>query len=228
MGERKRKVNQKIFSLINYKMQANFNKFALSSNCELAEKYRFLIELTTACKPQNVHFAIACSTLIFLKGIWSEFNDFDLIVHPDDCEKMVDLLHNLGFKDAEIKNDQSIYRRNYFGKFYREKIEIDLVCEWGILGGGNSCYQYHFKEAQITHLKVSQELTIPLMPLEAQFILYRMLSWHQPERTIKANFIYLYFLSENGGIEHPDVFTEALTQPLPNMVKSEIENLTKN
>lgn len=216
-------MQQNYFCLPNYKAQAGFNKLALSSNSELAEKYEFLKELTTACS--EVRFALACSTLIFLKGIWGEFNDFDLIVHPDDCVKLINLLYNLGFEETEIKNDQSIYRRNYFGKFHRGKIEIDLVSEWGILGGGNSCYQYRYKEDQIEQLQVSKELTIPLMPLEAQFILYRMLSWHQPERKIKADFIHFYFLSENGGIEHPDVFVDALAQPLPNMVRAEIEEI---
>ena len=214
------------FSLPNYKMQATFNKLALSSNCELAEKYEFLVELTTRCNRDNVRFALACSTLIFLKGIWSEFDDFDIIVHPDDCGKMRNLLYELGFMDAEIKNDQSIYCSTYFGKFYRGKIEIDLISEWGILGGGNSRYQYCYLESQITPLQINEELTVPLMPLEAQFILYRMLSWYQPERKIKADFIYLYFMSENGGIEHPDVFTDALNQKLPNMVRGEVESLT--
>lgn len=213
----------KNFNLLNYEAQANFNKLALSSNCELAEKYQFLVELQTVCA--NVRYALACSTLIFLKGIWSEFNDFDIVVHPDDCAKMVSILFEIGFKENEIKNDQSIYKRIYFGKFSRGPIEVDLVSEWGILGGGNSVYQYNYKEKDIDFLQISDELVVPLLPLEAQFILYRMLSWHQPERKIKADFIYLYLASENGGIKHPDVLTKALEQTLPNMVRAEIEEL---
>lgn len=211
------------FYLPDYEVQSRFNKLALSLNCELAEKYCFLIELKEKC--EGVRYALACSTLIFLKGIWSEFNDFDIVVHPDDCDKMISLLFDLGFKENEIKNDQSIYTRKYFGKFIRGRIEIDLVSEWGILGGGNSVYQYNYKEKDICHFQISDELTVPLLPLEAQFILYRMLSWHQPERKIKADSIYLYFISETGGIEQPDVLYDALNQPLPNMIRAEIEEL---
>ena len=222
-------MNRKMmFCLPNYKKQAEFNRLALSANPELEEKYSFLIEFTEYCKHYQIRAALACSTLIFLKGIWGEFNDFDMIVHPDDHLKLIGLLSEMGFEQAEVKHDQSIYTRVYFGKFLRGNLQVEVVSEWGILAGGGSLYQYKYKEEQIDYVKVSSELTVPVMPLEAQFILYRMLSWHQPERKIKADFISLYFHPENVGIEHMDVFRDALTQPLPNMVRAEIKGLIRN
>ena len=210
----------KFFRLPNYAEQAFFNKSALRSSPEYAEKYQFLVEFSAKCKKEGIKWALCCSTLIFLKGIWGEFHDFDIIVHPDDYTKLKNLLSKWG-KEKPILNDQSVYHRIYFGKFAVSKIELDVISEWVVRYSGDYIYQYKFNINQIEQLEISEELTLPLMPLEAQYLLYRMMCWFEPNRKIKAESISLYF--QSSGIENHDVLKEALTQKLPYWAADEIK-----
>lgn len=211
------------FMPLKFEAQANYNKLALIKNPELKKKYEFLVELTKVCETEKIHWALSCSALLFFKGIWGEFHDFDVIVAPDDCDRFAAVLMNeLEFHEEPIYSDQSIYSSLSFRRFAKEKIEVEVICEWGIIGGGNAEYKYHFDNKQIDIVKVSDDLFVPLMPLEALFALYRMLSWYQPERTMKSHFVHLY-LEEN--VEHYDVIYDALSQNLPNTIRAEIEDL---
>ena len=211
------------FLALDFESQASFNKLALSSNLELAEKYNFLIELTKNCELNGIHWALSCSALLFFKGIWGDFHDFDIIVAPNHRDEMTKLLvTTLGFTEEPIISDQSIYNSLSFRRFSRGKLEVELISEWGIVGGGNAAYKYCFENNQIDICKVSDELSVPLMPLEAQFALYRMLSWYQPERMVKVRLVYLYLKDR---LEHPEVIVDALTQKLPNTIRAEIEEL---
>ena len=215
----------KNFRLPNYSEQAQYNKAALRSSTEYATKYRFLIEFAAKCKTLGIRWALCCSTLIFLKGIWGEFHDFDIIVHPDDYIKLKNLLSEWG-EEQKILNDQSVYHRIYFGKFKVSEIELDIISEWGVRCGENYVYQYKFDESQIEQLKISEELTLPLMPLEAQYLLYRMMCWFEPNRKIKADSISLYL--QASGIENDDVLEEALTQKLPYWAADEVREFLQD
>lgn len=212
------------FRLPDYKEQACSNIYALRSSIEYKRKYDFLCKFTQYCSERRIRWALCCSALIFIKGIWGEFHDFDIIVHPDDIEAMVELLKTIGVEQP-ILNDQSVYTSIYFNKFKIESIEMDIISEWGIRSGADFVYQYNFDSDELEFLEVSEKLTIPLIPLEAQYLLYRMMCWFEPNRRIKADFISLYLQSY--GLEHPTVFKKALTQKLPYWANTEVKDFMK-
>ena len=86
-------------------------------------------------------------------------------------------------------------------------------------------YSYNSKEIDFCTIYEEEKITIPMIPVEAQYLLYRMMCWFEPNRRIKADFISLYL--QNYGLEHLVVFEKALAQKLPYWAIDEVKDFMK-
>lgn len=208
-----------------YTEQSLANIQAFLEDEKYTKRRLVLQKISQLFEANHIKWGLACSSPLFFLGIQDDFHDFDILVAPNDAEIADQLLQTI----AEKENPELTPARNryfdddYFGKFKIDGAELDVISEFGIQTFGTG-YKYHFEAEKIENLKVCNDFIVPAIPLEAQFVLYLMMTGWQPQRRFKKELIG-NFLKEKG-LKHPEVFEDALcNHALPYWAKAEIRQL---
>jgi len=212
--------------MYNYQEQANIQAFLEDE--KYADRHSVLKTISQLFEANHIKWALACSSPLFFLGIQDDFHDFDVLVAPEDAEKADELLQSIGEKEnPELNPARTRYfDDDYFGKFKIDGVPLDVISEFGVQTFG-TCYKYHFVAEQIEKIKICRGLIVPAIPLEAQFVLYTMMTGWQPQRRFKKELIG-NFLKTNG-LNHKEVFEDALcNHSLPYWAKAEIRDLLES
>lgn len=207
----------------NYNYQSNANIQCLLEDVEYSERKEAFFQIVSAFEKNQVRWGLACSMNLFLRGVVDEFHDIDLIIEEKDVEKVTKILKE---KDAKLIAtggngycESDIYLHYQFGR-----IDVDIISGFRLITFG-TCFLYKFNKNELDFITIDRKKEIPLITMEALYLLYSMMEGWQPRRRYKRILIEEYLLYNK--VKFPGIFNRALEKfQLPGWIKRNISNLT--
>ena len=204
-----------------YGDQALNNMVSLYEDTEYKERKEVFLELIQLFKENNVKWALGCSMNLFCRGLIDDFHDLDIIVDKCSIETIKKIMNDLGAVLTETGGNGFCESDIYF-HYQLGRVDVDIISGFRVVTFGTS-YYYPFKENEIDVINTMQ-LTIPLISLEAMYILYYMMEGWQPKRKFKRMLIEQYWEVETP--KHLEIFKYALDEhDLPGQIKWSVKNI---
>lgn len=208
----------------NYQEQATANIACLFEDGEYNERKKGFLMVIKAFNEAGIRFGIACSFNLFLRGRVDEFHDFDIIVEMQDVERLKEVMNSLG-ANLVLTGGNGFCESEAFMRYELGRCDFDIISGFKVITFGTQ-YLYRYSEAEIEYVDLyedDEKISVPLITLEALYILYGMMEGWQPKRKFKRLLIQsaleecLYF---------PIIFEDALSkQNLPGWLRHEIRRL---
>ena len=204
-----------------YSDQALNNVVAFYEDKEYTERKETFLTIAQRFKEENIGWAVGCSMNLFFRGIVDDFHDLDLIVEIKDVEKIEKTMQNLGAELVETGGngfcESDVYMHYQLGR-----VDIDVISGFRMNTFGTT-YRYQFCESEVDIVEV-QKVKVPLLPLEAMYVLYYMMEGWQPKRRFKRQIIEEFFSGNQ--IKHQEVLKRAITEfELPGQIRWAVRKL---
>lgn len=202
----------------NYEYQKAANILCLLEDVEYSERKEAFNIIVSEFQVANVRWGLACSMNLFLRGVVDEFHDFDLIVEYEDIEKVKQIMkHNGGILVDEGGNgycESVVYLHYQLGR-----VDVDIISGFKVVTFGTN-FQYNFCDKELEFVEVGS-LIVPLIPIEALYLLYAMMEGWQAKRRYKRLLIQEYLISKE--IRFSLILERALAEnQLPSWIKREV------
>lgn len=204
---------------IDYRRQSNSNVLDFF-NDYFEPRRKVLFQIIDEFNKQNIHFALACSSNLFFRGVVDDFNDFDIIFEKKDSDLISEIMTKLGGKLLGTGGN-GFCESDVYLHYILDSIHIDFISGFRINTFGKS-YYYDLSNNEVENLD-SEYFQIPLVPTEIQLILYAMMEGWQPRRRFKRVIIYNYLNQE--GLTFPQILEDCLKQDLPDWINKLIQSL---
>ena len=188
-----------------YDYQQAANEMSLFTSHKFVDKTAILKKLCTELATKNVRWAVSMSLSLFLRGIHDHFNDFDLLIAPEDVPAFEEVFESLGGKINHNTIQKAAFTSPYYKEAEMDGVPFDLIGDITIETYG-TVYRYELEEIEWFTLR--QDLNIPTCPIEAQYILYYMMQAWESRRIFKTNLCEQYL--KDVGVKYPEVFKRAL------------------
>ena len=204
----------------NYNYQKEANILCLLEDKEYLERKEALFKIVNEFEKNGIRYGLACSMNLFLNGIVDEFHDLDFIIELSDTEKVKEVMEKIGAILKETGGN-GYCESDVYMHFQLERVYIDIISGFRLLTFGTN-FQYKFNENELVTCYI-KNFTIPLIPLEALYVLYYMMEGWQPRRRYKRKLIEQYLIIE--GVSFPKILENSLTTELPLWIKKKIKLL---
>ena len=204
----------------NYNYQKEANILCLLEDKEYLERKEALFKIVNEFEKNGIRYGLACSMNLFLNGIVDEFHDLDFIIELSDTEKVKEVMEKIGAILKETGGN-GYCESDFYMHFQLERVDIDIISGFRLLTFGTN-FQYKFNENELVTCYI-KNFTIPLIPLEALYVLYYMMEGWQPRRRYKRKLIEQYLIIE--GVSFPKILENSLTTELPLWIKKKIKLL---
>lgn len=204
----------------NYNYQKEANILCLLEDKEYLERKEALFKIVNEFEKNGIRYGLACSMNLFLNGIVDEFHDLDFIIELSDTEKVKEVMEKIGAILKETGGN-GYCESDVYMHFQLERVDIDIISGFRLLTFGTN-FQYKFNENELLTCYI-KNFTIPLIPLEALYVLYYMMEGWQPRRRYKRKLIEQYLIIE--GVSFPKILENSLTTELPLWIKKKIKLL---
>lgn len=206
-----------------YSEQARNNLVCLQEDVEYHDRKEMFCQLAKRFTEKNIHWALGCSMNLFCRGIVDDFHDLDLIVDIRSINKIKKEMENMGAILLQTGGngfcESDVYLHYQLGR-----VDVDVISGFRLITF-NTTYCYEYDSDEIDWIEV-MELKVPLISMEALYVLYYMMEGWQPRRKFKRVLIEDYFSSTP--ISHPEVLQKAITEnSLPGQIKLAVKELLK-
>jgi len=217
---------------IDYSLLRKRNLERIETDDKFAEKRATLNAIVKTLNDVGIKYEFCCSFSLFLYGIVDDFDDFDIVLDPDEenIAKAKEALEKIGIvtkaPQKENFSEEAAYfnlvinngmTNDVFGGFYFLKIEDGVIIENFDYVPGLSAAEDKVYQMDLFGYK------IPVTPPEASACFYREMANWQKDRDIKTLLILIYLA--NYGLEHPEHFPEWYLDSLNPMICSIFEYL---
>ena len=186
--------------------QSARNILALLTSDEYTNRKEVLEKVCSSFNTEGVRYALSCSAALFLQGVVDVFNDFDILFHIDDVTKMEKAMESI---NAQLL--PTIQKSAFTSPYYKEAIfqneHFDLVGDITV-ATYNKTFCYPVKTDEIQYIPIEGIINIPVIPVEASFLLYGMMEGWQSKRVFKRE-LCKEFLKKNG-LTYPGILQNAL------------------
>lgn len=204
----------------NYDYQAELNISCLLEEVEYSERKECFLMLFEELLKEEIGWGVACSMNLFLRGIVDDFHDLDLIVDIKDINKIKKIMKRNGAKLVATGGNGYCESETYL-HYQLGRTDIDVISGFQILTFGTN-YIYNFNSKELDYVKIDG-IKVPLISIEALYILYYMMEGWQKKRRYKRILIEDFILATK--INHSTVFKKALSNKLPNWIKTSIKSM---
>lgn len=152
---------------------------------EKTAKLAILTKIANELNAEGITWAIGSSSLLYLKGLVDEFNDFDLFVKLEDTNRLIAIFDRLGKRQPD-RNDAINFSTTHFLEYIVDDLEIDIMADFGIKYQGQE-YIYPV-EQYIVETYDLNGAKIPMTSLKMWQECYRLMG-----RVAKADLLDEYF-----------------------------------
>ena len=152
---------------------------------EKTAKLAILTKIANELNAEGITWAIGSSSLLYLKGLVDEFNDFDLFVKLEDTNRLIAIFDRLGKRQPD-RNDVINFSTTHFLEYIVDDLEIDIMADFGIKYQGQE-YIYPV-EQYIVETYDLNGTKIPMTSLKMWQECYRLMG-----RVAKADWLDEYF-----------------------------------
>lgn len=205
-----------------YHEQSWNNMVALYEEQSYSERRETFLKIAERLNGENVGWAVGCSMNLFFRGIVDDFHDLDLIVKIEDIKRIADIMESIGAKLVETGGN-GFCESDAYCHFQLGRVDIDVISGFRMNTFGTT-YRYQYCSSECDTVDV-QNLKVPLVPLEAMYVLYYMMEGWQPKRRFKRQLIEEYF-SVNQEVKHQEVLRKAMAEfELPGQIRWAVRKL---
>lgn len=207
----------------NYQEQSSANLSCLLEDNEYNERKNGFLKAIHAFNEAGIRYGVACSFNLFLRGMVDDFHDFDIIVELEDVAKLRLIMEDLG-AELVLTGGNGYCESEAFMRYHLGRTDFDIISGFKVITFGTQ-YLYRYNETEIENITIYEDETInvPLITLEALYILYGMMEGWQPKRKFKRLLIQEVLENE---MNFMDIFNSALsTQNLPGWLRRECRRL---
>ena len=206
-----------------YSEQARNNLVCLQEDREYNDRKEIFVQLVKKFNEKNIHWALGCSMNLFCGGIVDDFHDLDLIVDIKDIDKIKAEMRKMG-ADLIQTGGNGFCESDVYLHYQLGRVDIDIISGFRLLTF-NTTYYYQYDSSEIDWQEV-MELNVPLISMEALYVLYYMMEGWQPRRKFKRILIEEYFAECQ--VAHPEVLQKAIIEnSLPGQIKLAVKELLK-
>lgn len=202
----------------NYEYQSKANILCLLEDEEYKERKEALFKLVNEFEKLGIRWGLACSMNLFLRGVVDDFHDLDLIVEKDDIHKVKEVMERLG-GILKATGGNGYCESNYYMHFQLKRVDVDIISGFRIITFGTK-FLYNYSESEIEFIKV-EENEIPLIPVEALYLLYAMMEGWQLKRRYKRVLLGKYLVTRE--LKFPKILENSLEGQLPAWIKREVK-----
>ncbi len=203
-----------------YDYQSKANIQCLLEDIEYGERKVALFTLFDELRKADVRWGLACSTNLFIRGIVDEFHDLDLIVDIKSIPKVEEIMKEQGAILKETGGngycESDMYMHFQFGR-----VDVDVISGFRVVTFGTH-FEYYFNPEELQFIEL-EDKNIPLISMEALYLLYSMMEGWQARRRFKRVLIEEYLLTEK--VEFPQILESALGANLPSWIKRNIAGI---
>ena len=202
----------------NYNYQSDANIQCLLDDVEYSERKDAFLKITTEFEKHQVRWGLACSMNLFIRGVVDEFHDIDLLIEAKDVEKVTKIMDENGAELIATGGNGFCESDIYF-HFQFGRIDVDIISGFRLVTFG-TCFLYEFNEGELDFITIDRK-KVPLISMEALYLLYSMMEGWQPRRRYKRILIEEYLLYNKIG--YKEIFNRALKNfQLPGWIKRNI------
>lgn len=190
----------------NYRQQVEANIIDFYNNSGFHERRNTLFKISALFDKEQVDWALICSSNLFFQGIVDDFHDFDILVSQKSLPKVVELMN--GPLNAQLleTGGNGYCESDCYMHYVLGECHIDILCGFRLKTFGTE-YYYQFSKREMDSLN-SEYFDVPLVPLEAQLVLYAMMEGWQQRRKFKRKLIFEAL--NTLGVKYPQILTNAL------------------
>lgn len=200
------------------KEQSRNNILCLFEDGEYVDRKNVFIQIQKKCNEREVKWAIGCSMDLFLRGLTDEFHDIDIIVDRESIIAIKEIMDELGAELTDTGGngfcESDVYLHYQIGR-----VDVDIISKFRVMTF-NTQYYYNYDISEVDFMEF-EGIEVPLISLEAMYILYYMMEGWQPKRKFKRKLIEKFF--EENKPEHREVFEKALEFNLPGWIRWEVK-----
>lgn len=208
----------------NYNYQREWNISCLLEDEEYEERKIVLLQLVKMFEEENVQWGLGCSTNLFLRGIVDEFHDFDMIVDISDINKVSKIMNSLN-ATLVATGGNGFCESDIYMHYQLGRVDVDIIANFRVKTFETEyVYQYSPKEIEYCKIYEETQIVIPLITVEALYVLYCMMEGWQAKRRFKRMLLQEYLKEE---LNFREVLEESLLQPLPSWIKRNVRELLK-
>ena len=205
-----------------YQREANIS--CLLEDGEYEERKKALLLLLKAFNDNHIPFAVLCSFNLFLRGIVDEFHDFDILIDIDNVDAVKGVMESIG-ATLVATGGNGFCESDIYLHYQLDRVDVDIIAGFRVRTYNTELhYAYNPDEIQVCRIYEEKEIDIPLVSLEALFLLYAMMEGWQAKRRFKRVLIgdCLY----RGKIKFPKILERYLnSHETPSWVKREIRRI---
>ena len=198
--------------------QSRNNLLCFLEDVEYASRKDVFFLIEKSFRENNVKWAVGCSMDLFLRGLTDEFHDMDLIVDKESLPAIKEIMEKLG-AELTATGGNGYCESDVYLHYHIGRVDIDIISGFRVMTF-NTQYYYSYNEDEVDWMDV-EGIQVPLISLEAMYILYYMMEGWQPKRRFKRRLIEQFF--EHNKPIHKEVFLKALKYNLPGWIKWEIK-----
>lgn len=206
----------------NYQKEANITCFL--EDREYDERKKTLLILMHTFNENDIPFAAICSFNLFARGVVDEFHDFDILIDINSVDAVKNAMESIGAV-LVATGGNGYCESDVYLHYQLDRVDVDIIAGFRVKTFGTELhYPYNPEEIQICRIYEEEEIDIPLVPLEALFLLYAMMEGWQPRRRFKRILIgeCLY----KGNIKFPRILDRYLNlSSTPGWIKREIRRI---
>lgn len=203
--------------------QSARNILALLTSDEYTNRKEVLEKVCSSFNKTGIRYALSCSAALFLQGLVDDFHDFDVLVHIDDVNKIKETMESIG---AELLPtiQKSAFTSPYYQEAQLQGEHFDLVGDITVATFNKEyCYPVKTKECQYISVEGLIDV-VPVIPIEASFLLYGMMEGWQSKRVFKRELCKDFLLSN--GLAYPGILENALAvDQLPQWLSDLVKDL---
>lgn len=198
----------------NYEYQKEANIACLLEDTEYLERKEALFKVVLEFEKAKINWGLACSMNLFLRGLVDEFHDLDLIVDNEDVTLIMEVMENIGAV-LMATGGNGFCESNVYMHYQLDRVDIDIIAGFRVVTFGTK-FLYNFSKEEIEFIEIDT-INVPLIPIEALYLLYCMMEGWQPKRRYKRLLISEYLITEK--IKFSMILERSLEEKLPSWIK---------
>lgn len=201
---------------MDYERQQIANLLHFYNDQEMKHRKEVLFRIIKEMEAAKVNWALTCSAAFFFKGLVDEYHDYDFVVEEASAEKFIKTFQKLGGTLTFSQNGkEKFFDSEYYAYGELEGVDVDIVSPFSVTTFGTR-YCYHLKKDEIEYVR-----EIPVAPMEANMLLYGMMTGWQPKRRWKYE-VAKEYLSKNG-VQYPELLE--LSDDMPKFIREDVQEL---